>query len=72
MAENGVGRNLEVSGTAQEREKCGAIMGEVMDLWDKGNHNLDSKAYRPWKDEYAKRGCDNLEGFPPFGKIPKA
>ncbi|MBX9572974.1 MAG: hypothetical protein K2X77_29025 [Candidatus Obscuribacterales bacterium] len=62
----------QLAGTSEEREACNKIADEVITLFDKGKKDLDGDAYRDLRDKWSKNNCDNLEGFPPFGKIPKA
>ncbi len=65
------GKTDERVGTDEERATCDQIIDEVMKLWHKGNHDLDSRAYDSVHTKWDQNKCHELEGFPPFGKIPK-
>lgn len=62
----------QVTGSSAEREACSKIAEEVIDLFGKGKSDLDGPAYRELKNQWTKKSCDNLDGFPPFSKIPKS
>lgn len=66
------GKTDERVGSDQERATCGQIMDEVMVLWNKGHHDLDSRTYNNSHTKWDQNKCHELEGFPPFGKIPKS
>lgn len=61
----------QIPGSHDQREACGKIADEVIALFDKGKKNLNGDAYKDLRDSWSNNGCDNLEGFPPFSKIPK-
>lgn len=68
--EKSIGARLTAA--SEERETCGKIAEEVINLFEKGKKDLDGDAYRELRNKWSKNNCDNLEGFPPFSKIPKA
>lgn len=62
----------QIAGSSDQRETCGKIAEEVMNLFDKGKKDLAGDAYKELRDQWTKNSCDDLDGFPPFSKIPKA
>lgn len=64
--------NKEVVGSEAERESCSKVIQDVIKVWESGNHDMNSKAYKQLEKGYLSGNCNNLEGFPPFSKIPKA